>query len=54
MSNILIYILIFFMAVFGGLSTIYVVISLPAVIIYKILERLNLRRRFYNTTTMEK
>lgn len=36
MNNILIYIMIFFMFVCGGLSTLYVVISLPVVIIMKI------------------
>ena len=36
MSDILIYLIILFMAVLGGGSTIYVVCSLPVVIIYKI------------------
>ena len=35
MSDILIYLIILFMAVLGGGSTIYVVCSLPVVIIYK-------------------
>ena len=45
MSNILIYILIFFMVVFGGLSTIYVVISLPAVIVYKIFRKIKVKEK---------
>lgn len=45
MSNILIYILIFFMVVFGGLSTIYVVISLPAVIINKIFRKIKFKEK---------
>lgn len=36
MSDILIYLIIIFMAALGGGSTIYVVCSLPVVIIYKI------------------
>ncbi len=45
MSNIFTYILIFFMVIFGGLSTIYVVISLPAVIIYKIFRKIKFKEK---------
>ena len=45
MSNILTYILIFFMVIFGGLSTIYVVISLPTVIIYKIFRKIKFKEK---------
>lgn len=40
MSNIAIYIMIFFMCVCGGLSTLYVAISLPVVIIWKIYRKI--------------
>ena len=40
MSNIIMYILIIFMAIVGGLSTIYVVFSLPVVLVYKIFRKI--------------
>ena len=36
LSNIIIYIMIIFMAIFGGLSTIYLVVSIPSILIWKI------------------
>ena len=45
MNNILMYMLIIFMVIFGGLSTIYVVISLPAVIIYKIFRKIKFKEK---------
>lgn len=45
MNNILTYMLIIFMVIFGGLSTIYVVISLPAVIIYKIFRKIKFKEK---------
>ena len=40
MSNFFIYILIFFMFICGGLSSAYVVVSLPVVIIYKLYRKI--------------
>lgn len=40
MSNILTYLLILFMGILGGGSTIYVVCALPVVIIYKIYRKI--------------
>jgi len=40
MSNIATYLFIIFMVIFGGLSTIYVVLSLPVVIVYKIYRKI--------------
>ena len=40
MSNILTYVMFFFMAIFGGLSTVYVVVSLPVVLGYKIFRKI--------------
>ncbi len=40
MNNIITYIVIFFMVIFGGFSTLYVVVSLPVTIIYKIFRKI--------------
>jgi len=40
MNNFITYLFIFFMVIFGGFSTLYVVLSLPVTIIYKIFRRI--------------
>lgn len=40
MSDVITYIFIFFMAILGGLSTIYVVLALPAVLIWKVYRKI--------------
>ena len=40
MNNFITYILIIFMVICGGLSTLYVVASLPVTIIYKIYRKI--------------
>ena len=40
MNNFITYLFIIFMAIFGGFSTLYVVVSLPVTIIYKIFRRI--------------
>lgn len=40
MSNLIIYLFIVFMAITGGFSTLYLVISLPTVIIWKIYRKI--------------
>ncbi len=40
MSNAFIYVFIAFMIIFGGFSTLYVVFSLPIVVVYKIFRKI--------------
>ncbi len=40
MNNFITYLFIIFMVIFGGFSTLYVVVSLPVTIIYKIFRRI--------------
>lgn len=40
MSDVITYIFIFFMTIFGGLSTIYVVLALPVVLIWKVYRKI--------------
>ena len=40
MNNFITYLFIIFMAIFGGFSTLYVVLSLPVTIIYKLFRRI--------------
>ena len=40
MNNFITYIFIIFMVIVGGLSTIYVVFSLPVVLVYKIFRKI--------------
>lgn len=40
MNNFITYIFIIFMVIFGGFSTLYVVVSLPVTIIYKLYRKI--------------
>ena len=40
MNNFITYLFIIFMVIFGGFSTLYVLVSLPVTIIYKIFRRI--------------